>query len=44
MTIEVFYPGEIDPDGDASREFAKEWLPAMDPILPMPPAPYHLPG
>jgi Protein of unknown function (DUF3485) len=24
MTIEVFYPGEIDPDGDASREFAKE--------------------
>ena len=25
MTIEVFYPGDRDPDGDAFREFARDW-------------------
>jgi EpsI family protein len=43
MTIEVFYPGDLDPDGDAFREFATELVRAMDPILPIPRASYYQP-
>ncbi len=43
MTIEVFYPGDLDPNGDAFREFARELVLAMDPILPEPRAAYFLP-
>jgi EpsI family protein len=43
MTIEVFYPGESDPDGVAFREFARDFLLEMEPILPLPRASYHLP-
>ena len=30
MTVEVFYPGEIDPDGEGLREFARELLEALE--------------
>jgi hypothetical protein len=43
MTIEVFYPGEQDPDGVALREFAGDLMRELDPILPVPRAAYHLP-
>jgi EpsI family protein len=43
MTIEVFYPGNSDPNGVAFREFARDLLLAMEPILPQPRASYHLP-
>ena len=43
MTVEVFYTGDYDPDGDALREFAGELLEALEPILPQERAEYHLP-
>jgi hypothetical protein len=43
MTIEVFYPGEQDPDGAAFRDFARELMRELDAILPVPRAAYHLP-
>jgi hypothetical protein len=43
MTVEVFYPGDLDPDGEAFRDFARELVRALDPILPRPRAAYHLP-
>jgi hypothetical protein len=43
MTIEVFYPGEQDADGIALREFARELIRELDPILPISRAAYHLP-
>jgi EpsI family protein len=43
MTIEVFYPGDQDPEGEALREFARELMQAMEPILPTPRATYYIP-
>jgi EpsI family protein len=43
MTVEVFYPGDNDPDGDALREFAVELVKALEPILPPERAIYHIP-
>ncbi len=43
MTVEVFYPGEIDPDGDSLRDFARELLKALDGIMPPERADYHIP-
>jgi EpsI family protein len=43
ITIEVFYPGDQDPEGDVLREFARELMSALDPILPFPRAAYHVP-
>jgi EpsI family protein len=43
MTIEVFYPGETDPQGDALRDFACELVKALEPILPSNRASYWLP-
>jgi hypothetical protein len=43
MTIEVFHPGEQDPDGVALRGFAGDLMRELDPILPVPRAAYHLP-
>jgi hypothetical protein len=43
MTVEVFYPGDNDPDGDALREFAVELVKALEPILPLEQAIYHIP-
>jgi Protein of unknown function (DUF3485) len=43
MTIEVFYAGDCDPNGDAFREFAGELIRELEPILPIPRAAYYLP-
>ncbi len=43
MTVEVFYPGDNDPEGDALREFARELVKALEPILPLERAVYHVP-
>jgi hypothetical protein len=43
MTVEVFYPGDNDPDGVALREFAVELVKALEPILPLERAIYHIP-
>jgi hypothetical protein len=43
MTVEIFYPGEHDPDGDALRDFAQSLLIALEPILPHDRAKYHVP-
>ncbi len=43
LTVEVFCPGEIDPDGASLRDFAGCLLPAIDPILPDQRANYYIP-
>jgi hypothetical protein len=43
ITIEVFYPGDRDPNGEGLRDFAGELIRSLDPILPLPRANYHLP-
>jgi EpsI family protein len=43
MTIEVFYPGDSDPDAAALQEFAGHLVDALDPILPRERAAYHIP-
>ena len=43
MTVEVFCPGEHDPDGDALRDFAQSLLIALEPVLPQDRAEYHVP-
>ena len=43
MTVEVFYPGDDDPDGEALRSFAQALLIALEPILPLDRAEYHVP-
>jgi hypothetical protein len=43
MTIELFYPGEFDPDGATVAEFAEALLSALEPILPEDRAAYHVP-
>lgn len=43
MTVEVFYPGENDPEGEGLREFAHELVKALEGILPLERADYHIP-
>lgn len=43
LTVEVFCPGEADPDGAALREFAGALLAELDPLLPDDRAIYHIP-
>lgn len=43
MTVEIFYPGEHDPDGDALRDFAQALLVALEPVLPPDRAEYYVP-
>jgi len=43
MTVEVFYPGEHDPEGDGLREFARELVKTLEGILPLERADYHIP-
>ena len=43
MTVEVFCPGEIDPDDEALRDFAGALLDALEPILPRDRAEYYIP-
>jgi EpsI family protein len=43
MTVEVFCPGENDPDGQALQDFAQELLKALEPALPTERANYFVP-
>ena len=43
MTVEVFCPGETDPDGAALQDFARPLLEALEPILPASRAEYYIP-
>jgi len=43
MTVEVFYPGENDPDGASLGGFAEHLLKALEPLLPKDRATYHVP-
>ena len=43
MTVEVFYPGDVDPDAVALGEFSREVLAELEPILPIDRAEYHVP-
>ncbi len=43
LTVEVFWPGEADPEGEAMREFASALLEALEPILPEDRAHYYIP-
>jgi EpsI family protein len=43
MTVEVFYRGDNDPEGEGLREFARELLKALEGILPLERADYHIP-
>jgi EpsI family protein len=43
MTVEVFYPGDNDSEGEGLREFAQELAKALEPILPLKRAAYHVP-
>ena len=43
MTVEVFHPGENDADGDTLKEFARELVRSLEPILPAERAIYHVP-
>ena len=43
MTVEVFCPGETDPDGAALEDFARPLLEALEPILPASRAEYYIP-
>jgi hypothetical protein len=43
MTVEVFYPGDLDPEGDVLYAFARELMEALEPVLPTPRAAYYVP-
>ncbi len=43
MTVEVFYPGDVDPEAHALGEFTRELAEALEPILPTDRAEYHVP-
>lgn len=43
MTVEVFYPGDNDSEGDALRQFAQELVKSLETILPIERAVYHVP-
>ncbi|MGC8639352.1 MAG: EpsI family protein [Isosphaeraceae bacterium] len=43
MTVEIFAPGEYDPDGEALRCFAHALLIELEPVLPLDRAEYYVP-
>ncbi len=43
LTIEIFYAGDRDPDGEGLRDFAGQLIRNLDPILPEGRATYYLP-
>lgn len=43
LTVEVFCPGEDDPEGEALKDFASALLAALEPLLPDDRAEYHVP-
>jgi hypothetical protein len=43
MTVEVFYPGDNDSEGEALKQFAHDLVKTLEPILPLERAVYHVP-
>jgi EpsI family protein len=43
LTVEIFCPGESDPDGTALQDFAQAFVAALEPILPENQAQYFIP-
>lgn len=43
MTVEVFHSGDNDPEGEGLCDFARELLSALERILPLERADYHIP-
>jgi Protein of unknown function (DUF3485) len=43
MTVEVFDSGDNDPEGESLRDFVRELLAALERILPLERADYHIP-
>jgi hypothetical protein len=43
MTVEIFYSGEHDPEGEVLRNFAQSLLIALEPVLPQARAEYYIP-
>jgi EpsI family protein len=43
LTVEVFCPGQVDPEGEVVREFSSALLAALEPLLPDDRAEYHVP-
>ena len=43
MTVEIFYPGDQDPEGDGLASFARSLLAELDPLLPPDRAQYYIP-
>jgi EpsI family protein len=43
MTVEIFSPGEHDPEGNSLQNFAQALLVALEPVLPADRAAYHVP-
>jgi len=43
MTVEVFCPGDSDPEGEALKDFARSLLAALEPLLPENRAEYFIP-
>lgn len=43
LTVEVFFAGDMDPDGKLLEEFAQALLDELEPLLPEDRASYHIP-
>jgi hypothetical protein len=43
MTVEIFYPGEHDPEGDGMASFAQALLAELEAVLPTDRAQYYIP-
>lgn len=43
LTVELFFPGDFDPDSETLAAFAEELLAALEPLLPAGGAAYHVP-
>jgi EpsI family protein len=43
LTVEVFCPGQLDPDGEAIKDFTSALLASLEPLLPSDRAEYHVP-
>ncbi len=43
LTVEVFCPGDVDPEGEALKQFAAALLAVLDPLLPSDRVAYHIP-
>lgn len=43
LTVELFFPGEFDPDGETLVKFVSDLLDALEPMLPDERVAYHVP-